>query len=59
MSDTIVKTMPLEPIWQTPDPFLFCAHHLDFYPKANAQWILPVASAGLNRRLYYYGGTRL
>lgn len=37
MSDTIVKTMPLEPIWQTPDPFLFCVHHLDFYPKANAQ----------------------
>ena len=26
----------LEPLWQTPDPFLFCAYHLDFYPSANA-----------------------
>lgn len=21
--------------WQTQDPFLFCVHHLDFYPKGN------------------------
>ena len=23
--------------WQTIDPFLFCVHHLDFYPAGNAQ----------------------
>ena len=22
--------------WQTIDPFLFCVHHLDHYPKGNA-----------------------
>ncbi|MDA3847367.1 MAG: pirin family protein [Vallitaleaceae bacterium] len=24
--------------WVTEDPFLFCAHHLDFYPKANKKF---------------------
>ncbi len=23
--------------WKTQDPFLFCVHHLDFYPKGNAE----------------------
>ncbi len=37
------KRMPeitLEPLrfpWQTSDPFLFCAYHLDAYPKGNAE----------------------
>lgn len=31
--------------WQTVDPFLFCVHHEDFYPKGNAQ-LGPVASLG-------------
>ncbi|MDH3698500.1 MAG: pirin family protein [Flavobacteriaceae bacterium] len=26
---------PLGPTWQTQDPFLFCAYHLDHYPKGN------------------------
>lgn len=26
---------PLGPIWETQDPFLFCAYHLDHYPKGN------------------------
>lgn len=28
---------PLEFVWETEDPFLFCAHHLDFYPEGNDQ----------------------
>ncbi len=28
---------PLGFPWQTEDPFLFCVHHLDFYPKGNEQ----------------------
>ncbi len=30
---TILKKMPLGFQWQTQDPFLFCAHHLDYYPE--------------------------
>jgi hypothetical protein len=30
-------------IWPTPDPFLFCVHHLDDYPAANAR-LGPAAS---------------
>ena len=33
--------MKLEPLrtppWPTPDPFLFCVHHLDAYPRGNDQ----------------------
>jgi quercetin 2,3-dioxygenase len=32
----ILKRVPLgNPPWPTLDPFLFCVHHLDAYPKAN------------------------
>jgi len=33
----ISRTWPLDFQWQTVDPFLFCVHHEDFYPKGNAQ----------------------
>lgn len=33
----ILQTVALGPQWQTVDPFLFCAHHDDHYPAANAQ----------------------
>lgn len=33
MSNTIQKSFPLEFQWQTQEPFLFCVHHLDLYPK--------------------------
>ncbi len=28
---------PLGFMWDTVDPFLFCVHHLDFYPKGNSE----------------------
>lgn len=30
-----VKTFPLGFPWDTPDPFLFCVHHLDRFPEGN------------------------
>lgn len=33
----VTRVWPLEFQWQTADPFLFCVHHEDFYPKGNAQ----------------------
>lgn len=32
-----VTVTPLQMPWQTQDPFLFCVHHLDAYPKGNAE----------------------
>jgi redox-sensitive bicupin YhaK (pirin superfamily) len=33
----ILRVRPLGFPWETTDPFLFCVHHDDAYPKANAQ----------------------
>jgi quercetin 2,3-dioxygenase len=35
MSTAIKSIKPLGFPWQTQDPFLFCVHHEDFYPKGN------------------------
>jgi redox-sensitive bicupin YhaK (pirin superfamily) len=35
MSDPILRVTPLGSRWQTQDPFLFCVHHIDHYPKGN------------------------
>jgi redox-sensitive bicupin YhaK (pirin superfamily) len=35
MSDPVLQIVPLGFPWATVDPFLFCVHHLDSYPKAN------------------------
>jgi len=35
----VTKIKAVKPLgfpWETQDPFLFCAHHLDHYPKGNA-----------------------
>jgi redox-sensitive bicupin YhaK (pirin superfamily) len=31
----IIQVTPLGNRWQTLDPFLFCVHHVDFYPQGN------------------------
>jgi redox-sensitive bicupin YhaK (pirin superfamily) len=36
MSALILKTRPLGFQWETLDPFLFCVHHEDYFPKGNA-----------------------
>jgi hypothetical protein len=33
--DPVIETGPLGFTWSTPDPFLFCVHHDDRYPRAN------------------------
>jgi redox-sensitive bicupin YhaK (pirin superfamily) len=34
----VLRVWPLDFQWQTVDPFLFCVHHEDAYPKGNAQF---------------------
>ena len=34
-SEPITQVSPLGQRWQTTDPFLFCVHHIDRYPKGN------------------------
>ncbi len=36
--DAVAHFEPLRFPWQTPDPFLFCVHHDDAYPAANADF---------------------
>ncbi len=43
MTSPIITTIPLGFQWPTLDPFLFCVHHNDAYPKGNAQ-LGPVGS---------------
>jgi len=38
MSDPVLDIRPLGHRWQTVDPFLFCVHHIDYYPKGNEQF---------------------
>ena len=36
MTTPILRVSPLgTPPWETPNPFLFCVHHVDHYPKGN------------------------
>ncbi len=43
MSETVLETRPLGFPWETIDPFLFCVHHDDAYPRGNAR-LGPAAS---------------
>ena len=36
MTGPVLQSIPLGFQWATVDPFLFCVHHLDHYPAANA-----------------------
>ena len=46
MSDPILSVQPLGNRWQTVDPFLFCVHHIDYYPKGNEQFGPAASLAG-------------
>ena len=37
MEAVVIRTFPLGFPWETEDPFLFCVHHLDHYPKGNGE----------------------
>ncbi|PPK95575.1 hypothetical protein LY01_01166 [Nonlabens xylanidelens] len=41
MSTVIKNISPLGFPWKTQDPFLFCAHHRDYYPAGNADLGVP------------------
>ena len=46
MSDPILQVSPLSNRWQTLDPFLFCVHHIDLYPKGNDRFGPDASLAG-------------
>jgi redox-sensitive bicupin YhaK (pirin superfamily) len=46
MSDPILQITPLGSRWQTQDPFLFCVHHVDHFPKGNDQFGPAASLAG-------------
>lgn len=49
MSNTSIKAIkPLGFPWVTQDPFLFCVHHEDFYPKGNDKMGPATSLAGRN-----------
>ncbi len=43
---TVLAVVPLDFVWATADPFLFCVHHVDAYPAGNAQMGPAVSLAG-------------
>jgi redox-sensitive bicupin YhaK (pirin superfamily) len=45
---TVLSVAPLGFPWQTIDPFLFCVHHNDAYPRGNAQLGPDASLAGRN-----------
>jgi redox-sensitive bicupin YhaK (pirin superfamily) len=44
----ILKIQPLGVPWETADPFLFCVHHDDAYPKGNGRFGPDASLAGRN-----------
>lgn len=48
MSNSILEIQPLGFPWATQDPFLFCAHHRDLYPKGNENMGPNVSLSGRN-----------
>jgi hypothetical protein len=37
VTSVVLETQPLGFPWPTTDPFLFCVHHVDAYPRGNAR----------------------
>jgi quercetin 2,3-dioxygenase len=48
MTSPVLESVPLGFPWATTDPFLFCVHHLDHYPKGNAEFGPAASLAGRN-----------
>ena len=48
MSSPIIAIKPLGFPWETQDPFLFCVHHMDAYPKGNTNLGLDASLVGRN-----------
>ena len=46
--DVVLQVVPLGFPWPTVDPFLFCAHHCDFYPAGNERMGPAASLAGRN-----------
>jgi hypothetical protein len=46
MADAVLRTFPLGFQWPTLDPFLFCVHHDDRYPAADARFGPAASLAG-------------
>lgn len=45
-SDPVLQVLPLGMPWPTLDPFLFCVHHDDAYPKGNGRYGPDASLAG-------------
>lgn len=55
-SKTLIGSIPLgAPPWPTVDPFLFCVHHLDFYPAGNEKMGPAASLAGRNIGMDFEG----
>lgn len=47
-NEAIFNITPLDFLWEVKNPFLFCAHHLDHYPRGNEQMGPAASLAGRN-----------
>lgn len=47
-SEKIISVKPMGFPWETQDPFLFCAHHADAYPKGNEKMGPAASLSGRN-----------
>ena len=48
MPDLVLSTRPLAFVWETDDPFLFCVHHEDAYPRGDGRMAPAASLAGRN-----------